>query len=151
MGRILIIKDDGAIANKLLEKLSKKNRHSVKCAYSYASAVGLWNEAEKEGEKFNCIIIDLNISPNGLEEDEIDNYFPIHGILFLNKICKDKTPENIRGIWNSTIVFSAYIDRLKERKGEFDNFNLLELVSKQENVALSNLLNIVNEKLKNKK
>ena len=150
MGRILIIEDDGAIANKLLEKLSKK-RHNVKCAYSYASAVGLWNEAEKKGEKFDCIIFDLNICPNGLEDAEIDNYFPIHGILFLMRICKEKTPEEVKDIWNSTIVFSAYIDRLRDRKDEFEHFVLLKLVSKQENVALSNLLNIVNEKLTNNK
>ena len=158
MKRILLIEDEGSISKKISEKLRNK-RYIVKCAYSYASAIGLWEEAEENNEEFDCIILDLNINPNGLTDEDVDKYFPIHGIQVLNEICNKKDTEGNekyskelkKDIWNKTIVYSAYIYRLKEMQSDFEYFSLLELVSKQQNTSISDLLEIVNKKLDDKK
>ena len=155
MGKILLIEDDN-VAKKLIGKLNK--RHTVECAYSYASAIGLWKEAEEDKESFNCIILDLNINPNGLSDEDIDKYFPVHGILILDAICNLRTldgnekytEKEKKDIWNKTTVYSAYIDRLLDNKSNFKYFDHLELVSKQEPTSISDLLDTVNEKLENK-
>jgi DNA-binding NtrC family response regulator len=93
--RVLLIEDEGSISEYLADKLEKKYECEVSIAYSYASAVGLW---DKYAETFSCIILDLNIDPTGLKDDEfyknknvnIDDYFPVYGILFLNKIYEGK-------------------------------------------------------------
>jgi len=80
--------------------------------------------------------LDLNINPNGLPDELFEKYFPIHGMAILLEICKitinDKTPtENeIKRIWAKTIVYSGYIDNLREKKSDFKYFTSLTLIPK---------------------
>ena len=158
MGKILLIEDEGTIENKVKKKLSNKNevKHAIDCT----SAIGLWTKYKGE---FDCIILDLNINPAGLDEVEVNEYFPIHGILVLNKICdeeitgqEEKTREEKKeDIWKKTIVYSAYIDRLKERKRkipnfekEFPNFKDLILIRKEKKTSISDLIDAVTDFLK---
>jgi len=155
MGKILLIEDEGAIRNHLKEKLREK--HEVKHANNCTSAIGLW---KKYYGSFDCIILDLNILPEGLEDEEADKYFPIHGILILNKICKEEIPDEEKWnewkkktqeakqneIWGKTVVYSAYTEQLKSRKKEFlPQFNyLVKLISKEEETCVDDLLKTVN-------
>jgi len=143
MGKILLIEDEGMLARKLENELNMQ--HEVKKAYSYASATGLWRKYE---EKFDCIILDFNIEPHGLDEINLDKYFPIQGISFLIEICKDKTPEESIQIWNKTIIYSGYINVLRNKKNDLHYFNYLHLIPKQKD-SIVRLLNKVHEIVKN--
>ena len=152
MGKILLIEDEGTIKENMREKLRNK-KHEVKHANDCASAIGLWR---KYNGDFDCIILDLNINPTGFEPDEVDKYFPIHGILVLNKISDEeilgqegKAQEEKEGeIWEKTIVYSAYIDRLTDKKREFRNFKKLKLIRKEKDTSISDLIETVTDFLK---
>jgi CheY-like chemotaxis protein len=125
MKRILLIEDDGALAKDLLEDI--KSKYEVKSAYSYASAIGFWNKYKGE---FNCIILDLNINPEGLAPEITAKYFPVQGIAILEYICESKSLEKAKQIWSKTIIYSGYIDTLKEKRRNFKHFDSLKLIPK---------------------
>lgn len=81
MKKILLIEDTGSVRDVVRKELRKKG-YEVGNAYDCTSAIGLW---KAEGP-FDCIILDLNIDSGGFSLEEINDYFPIHGILVLNKI-----------------------------------------------------------------
>ena len=156
MKRILLIEDDGAIAEDISNTLSS-SEYKFEYAYSYSSAVGFWKEYNGN---FDCIILDLNINPNGLPDELFDKYFPIQGMAVLLEICKtkinDETPtENeIKKIWAKTIVYSGYIEKLKTRKKDFQYYNSLTLIPKtgmSMNELIKKVENIIKEKNKNNK
>jgi len=115
MGKILLIEDNGILADEIKKELG--NEHEIVEAYSYITAIGAWR---KNNEQFDCIILDLDIKTDGLEEDEIKNHYRTHGILVLEKFCKGKEPDQKKEIWEKTIVYSAYTDKL-EGKEEMKN------------------------------
>ena len=135
MGKILLIEDDGTLTKDLKEQLNTLG-YEVKNAYSYSSAIGLWKKYEGQ---FDCIILDLNINPNGLDEINTSKYFPIHGILVLKDICKGKTQEESKQIWDKTIVYSGYVDVLRKKKSDFKNYDYLKLIPKS-GVSIPELL-----------
>ena len=126
MNRILLIEDDGFMTKVLKDALIRQ-KYEVICAYSCASATGLW---EKYDGQIDCIILDLNINPDGLDQVNSSKYFPIHGILVLNEICNGKNPDETKKIWNKTVIFSRYTDILREKKSDFGNYNCLEILPK---------------------
>jgi CheY-like chemotaxis protein len=126
MGRILLVEDNGGLAIDLSENL-KMFGHEIKCAYSYASAIEFWDKYEGE---FDCIILDLSIYPNGLETKITAKYFPIQGIAILDYICKNESEEKTKQIWNKTIIYSGYIDALREKRHNFKHFDSLKLIPK---------------------
>ena len=140
MKKILLIEDDGAITRDLIKEF-KSHGHEVKFAYSYVSAIDRWKDY-KGG--FDCIILDLNISPDGVDDENFNKYFPIIGILFLNNICEGKAPEEMEQIWRKTIVYSGYVDKLREKKNDFPYYNLLTLLPKK-GTNFFELLTKVNE------
>ena len=127
MSRVLLIEDDGLLTRDLRKKLEEEYHYDVTTAYSYSSAIALWGKYEG---KFDCIILDLNINPHGLDMGRSDNYNQISGILVLEDICKEKTDEEKKQIWNKTIIYSAYIDQLNARKEEFTYYYCLTLIPK---------------------
>lgn len=140
MEKILLIEDDGVLTRDLIEELETQG-YEVVSAYSYVSAIGLW---EKYKGQFDCIILDLNINPNGLDVYNVNRYFPIQGILILNEICKEKNDEEAKKIWSKTIVYSGYIDILRGKGSEFLYYDSLKLISKR-GTSISKLLQKVNE------
>lgn len=107
--RILIVEDEGAIIEHL--KARFKNEFEFVEAYSYLSAIGNWNKYQGI---FDCIIIDLQISLEGLEEDErSDNYYPLIGLAFIEDICKKFDPEGKMNLLKKMIIFSGFINNLK--------------------------------------
>lgn len=100
---ILIIEDDGALSKDISTKLSENNLDS-KIAYSYLSAIGLW---KKHSDEINCIILDLNINPDGMEATVNSSLFPINGLAFLKEI--KWVPDTKLPV----IVYSGYTSHLQ--------------------------------------
>ena len=143
MARILLIEDNGGYASTLKENL-KKQGYEVKEAYSYNSAIGLWR---KYSGVFDCIILDLNIDPDGLEKNQKEEYSPVHGILVLVKICDGKMPnesEESKKIWGKTIIHSAYTSNLELKLVKFAPYMSLTRIPKQED-SISDVIEKVNE------
>ena len=145
MGKILLIEDDGLTTSDLIKEIVETTSQEVKCAYSYSTAIAFWKRYENE---INCIILDLNINPLGLDADTIDDYFPICGILVLDEICKGKTPAEKERICSKTIIYSAYLGYLKEMKSKFEFYHCLTLKTKSEDGVrklLDSVAEIVNK------
>lgn len=104
--RILIIEDCGEISFDLKERLKAESFEVIK-AYSHVSAVGMW---KKYNGGFDCVVLDLNIIPDGLTSQENDKYFPLNGLAFLKEIGWDKKTSLIPHL----IVYSGYTNILPE-------------------------------------
>jgi len=113
MAQILLIEDQPSSLMSLIADLEREGYEVIR-AYSYNSAIGLWREYNGY---FDCIVLDLNIDPDGLNADQIDEYSPVHGILVLDKICKGKMQgksKDPQKIWDKTIIHSGYTKELKK-------------------------------------
>lgn len=153
MGRILLFEDEGHLKEDLRKDLQKE--HEVIFATDCTNALGLW---EQSNGKFDCIILDLNMSLTGLDEEEQIDYFPIHGILVLDKICERKIPrwesktiiEKKSEIWKKTIVYSAYIENLEDKHEQvpFPYFHFLKCVHKNNANSKDELMNAINDHFK---
>jgi len=144
MARILLIEDDGYYASVLREALKE---HEVICAYSYNSAIGLWREYKGN---FDCIVLDLMIDPDGLDRNQIDEFYPVHGILVLEKICEGKMPdesEEAKIMYDKTIIHSGYTKEL-EKFSKFSKYNSLKIIPK-ERTGISIVIAKANEIIKN--
>ena len=112
MKTILLVEDNGNTVNGIRTGLENQG-YETKRADSYLSAIGLW---EKYKDRIKCIILDLNISPEGLSDEAASQYFLLSGIPFLTEIG-----------WNGNtvfdkqiIIYSKYTEKFKdycERKG----------------------------------
>ena len=82
MGKILLIEDEGDMHKQVRQSLQKEG-HVVCWVDDCPAAVGQWIE---QNGNFECIILDLNLKMDGFEDEEVDEYYPVHGILVLDKI-----------------------------------------------------------------
>ena len=85
MKRILLIEDSGDVSYDIKNDLNNCNCE-IKFADSYLSAKGMWRRYNGE---FDCIILDLNINPEGLTPEESSKFFPTIGLTFLININCD--------------------------------------------------------------
>ena len=147
MGKILILEDEGFLIEDLSKELKNKN-HEVIFANNCVNALELWKQSDGN---FDCIVLNLSISSLGLNEDELNKYFPIHGILVLDKFCeveiprwKEKTLEERKyEIWGMTFIYSGYQYNLMERKNEFKYFDNLKFVRKIGENSISEIVHAV--------
>lgn len=123
--KILIVEDDGIIFETIQNELGS-DFETVR-ASSYAAAIGRW---EKEGNSFNCIVLDLLINPLGLGLKEIDEYTPLFGMAVLDAFTKGKSKEEIFQIRKKTVIYSGYTHELRYR-----NFDVkdIEIIVKEGN------------------
>jgi len=143
MERILFIEDDGELAKTISDKLYN---YIIEEVYSYATAIDAWEEYK---EDFSCIILDLNITADKLDDDSLKKeYHGIHGILVLNAFCENKTPEEQKEIWKKTVIYSAYTDKLKGKKIIENAPYIPEIIPKGNPNSISKLLKAV-EKIVN--
>lgn len=144
MEKILLIEDNGALVRDLTNGIKQlKPEIVIERAYSYISAI---EKYIYKGD-FACIILDLNIDPDGLEVEKVNQYCPLYGMAFLDKICNGKESEEVKLILDKTIIYSGYIDELKNRQIEFNwDLNLLELVPKNTR-SINKLLTIIKKLL----
>ena len=112
MKRILLIEDNGDLSYDINEKL-KNYGFEIKQADSFLSAMGMWKRYKGE---FDCIILDLNINPEGLSPHDSSKYFPCCSIPFMLEIGwgikddlgKPKFNPNIK-----VVVYSGYVNELR--------------------------------------
>ena len=145
MGKILLIEDDGLLTRDLRITLEEEYKHEVTTAYNCFSAMAQW---VKHDGRFDCIILDLNIHPYGLDAKTMDYYFPIIGMWFLDEICIGKTSEEKAQIWGKTIIYSGYIIQLQSRKKDFEYYHLLRIIPKNVN-SINKLFDSVSEIVSN--
>lgn len=109
MKRVLLIEDNGSLSIELVKRIEDLG-YFVERAYSYISALGIWIE---DKENFDCIILDMQINPDGLSLKEIETYAPLFGMAFLYNISEGKTPEQIVDIHKKTIIYTGFEKELK--------------------------------------
>jgi len=149
MGKILLIEDNGVLADDISKKL--KN-HDIEIAYSYLTATAAWEE--KNGD-YDCIILDLEIETDGIDLEKLNKYHRVQGILLLDEFGKqllnqDKAPDK-KVLWEKTVVYSAFIDELKDKeimKNAPGNFTPIH---KRWDNSLSKLVKAVEEVIRKKK
>ena len=105
MKRILLIEDSGDVSYDIKNDL-KNYKYEIKFADSYLSAIGMWR---RYNGQFECIILDLNINPEGLTPEKISKFYPTIGLSFLIDI---KWDENLAKKIK-LIIYSAYITEFK--------------------------------------
>lgn len=105
MKKILLIEDSGDVSYDIQNELNGCE-YEIKHADSYLSAIGMWKRYEGQ---FDCIILDLNINPEGLPPEESSYYFPTIGLAFLKEIGWNENLTKKAKI----IIYSAYITEFK--------------------------------------
>lgn len=119
--RILLIEDDGSMAESISNALIDQGPYHVTNAYGYISALGQWYEQEDE---FDCIILDMNIDVFGVKSQDdlqkINDFYPLIGVAFLDKILKDKSDDEMKLILGKTIIYSGYTLKLKQMAYKID-------------------------------
>lgn len=106
MKRILLIEDSGDLSYDIKNELQSCG-YEIKQADSFLSALGMWQRYEG---KFDCILLDLNINPEGLSPVESSYFFPIIGLPFMQKIGWNKDFDKKIKV----IIYSGYINEFKE-------------------------------------
>ena len=127
---VLIIEDNGLLLRDAKEELSVE--HEVFCAYNFPSA---WYILHKH--KPDAIILDINLSPEGMTLEEINLFAPFIGISFIKKI------REISDI--PIILWSAY--HYSTIKDKIENYTNIYYVRKGVSCfkELSKLLRTINK------
>lgn len=144
MKRVLLVEDNGSLSDDLKEKIDRNLGYFAEIAYSFTAAHGVWKE---DRGNFDCIVLDLQIKPTGLDPDEVQDYYPVFGIAFLDKICEGKKSEERAGIYKKIIIYSGFtreLDDWKKRKPDNQHLRNIVVMSK-EKFGISNLM----DKIKN--
>lgn len=122
MKRVLFIEDDGLIYETLRDELGSE--YDTVRVSSFAAAKGRW---EREGDTFDCIVLDLMINPLGLELEETDKYTPLFGMAVLQYFMENRNEYEKTQIKKKTIIYSGYTGVLRDRGLDISN---LECVPK---------------------
>jgi hypothetical protein len=103
---ILVLEDRGSVSFYMEEALRNEG-HIIFSAYNVNDAQSYW-----EKENIDCIIVDLNMAPDGLKPEEIADTKDglLTGWIWLsNYVFKDK-PEMKR----QTVIYTEYMGDLRE-------------------------------------
>jgi CheY-like chemotaxis protein len=106
---VLLLEDTGAVAYPLRDKLETEN-HTVYVAQNIPKA-----KAYLRKEEIHCIIVDMNMPPEGLKDDEkkqtrcgiFSGWVWLQNYVF---------PEN-ESMKKNTIILTAYAEELREHVG----------------------------------
>jgi CheY-like chemotaxis protein len=119
--KILLLEDNGSVAYPLIESL-EENGHEVFLATNIIGAGGYL-----ESKKPDCLIVDLNMEPKGLTEEDVKQ---TQGGLFTGWIwlknyvfAKDKSARE------RTIILTAYYDNFKKEFSE--EIGQVKIISKE--------------------
>lgn len=127
MKRILHVEDNGLVTDQIGSKLREMG-YDIKTAYSYESALDRWDESHGE---FDCIILDLHINPAGMSEADIEEFFPMYGIVAFDYFMQNNKDKN--NLKQKTIIYSGYIrnfEKMCVQKGwNFDGIRRIEKLS----------------------
>jgi CheY-like chemotaxis protein len=106
---ILFLENSGSIAYPIEDALQTKG-HNVFIAISISAAKSYW---EKEREKLDCIIADINMEPFGLKEEEVKQTAGglLSGWIWLkNYVFPEREDMKKR-----TIILTAYSREFREK------------------------------------
>lgn len=120
MKKVLFIEDDGLIYETLREELGAE--YDTVRLSSFAAAKGRW---EREGDTFDCIVLDLMINPLGLKLEEADNYAPLFGMAVLSYFTEGRSKKDIIQIKKKTIIYSGYTGVLRDRGYNISNIECI--------------------------
>lgn len=141
MKKILIIEDNGSLFSEI-ESLLINNGYSIFYAYSYISALDRWQE---ENGSFDCIILDLQINPLGLSDEENNEYTPLFGMAFLDHIFQEKSLSEISKLRKKIIIFSGFTSELYSRGRINSKWRLDDLtVISKKSTSILDLINKIN-------
>jgi CheY-like chemotaxis protein len=117
--RILILEDRVSAVYHILEELKEMGHKVVYCS----TILDALNELNAK-DKIDCMVVDLNMDPIGLEEEEIAETEGgnLTGWILLKNYVLDKNLLDKSKI----ILYSAYLDALREKLREYGKENDLE-------------------------
>ena len=120
MKRILLIEDNGNLSYDINEKL-RNYGYEIKQADSVLSARGMWKRYNGD---FNCIILDLNVNPEGLSPNDSSKYFPCCSIPFMLEIGWGAKEDSDKPKFNPNIKVVVYSGYVNELKGICSQYNI---------------------------
>jgi len=135
---ILLLEDRGSRLYELKEFL-KYNGHEVFDCEDVYCAIDMW---QKKSAIINCVIVDLAMSPNGLNDQEASQSGYYTGWVFLWEYVLQTKP----GIASRCIIFSAWSDSFKlflptpEQRGGIEDECI---ISKNDSDAKNKLLKTI--------
>ncbi len=112
--KILLVEDLGSVSEYLVEALREQG-HEVLEAGDIDDARSFW---EDEGETIDCLIVDLNMDPAGLDDTEIEATRGglLTGWVWLTRHVFADDPDMRR----RTIIYTDYLGKLEEHVKEAD-------------------------------
>lgn len=120
MKKVLFVEDDGIVYDEIKKEL--ENNFDLVRVSSYAAATGRW---EREGETFDCIVLDLQINPLGLNLIDNDKYAPLFGMAVLDAFTEGKSKEEKENIRKKTIIYSGYTGELTYKGFDVKNIEVI--------------------------
>ncbi len=118
---ILLLEDRGSVSFGL-QRLLEEDSHIIFNAFNINDAISYWEDAAIE-----CLIVDLNISPDGLKLGEIEETLGglLTGWIWLREYVYTKKEE----FKSRTIIYSNYLSDLEGNVHE-DELKGLHLIPK---------------------
>jgi CheY-like chemotaxis protein len=111
MKKILLVEDNGSYSKEVEKQLYSSIKDcDVTVAYSYIAALGWW---EEEGE-FDCIILDLQINPTGLDISKYDEYAPLYGMAVLDEISTNLSENEKLKLYKKIVISSGFVANLRD-------------------------------------
>ncbi len=115
--KVFILEDDTSIVKIIEEKLGEE--FLIYRCRSVDEAIGEYKQSVKNNMLFDCFIIDLDVSPIGLKEEEMKDFFARAGYAWLkNYVWKDLSAEALMAMKQKTIICSRYVNNLKKERPE---------------------------------
>ena len=123
---VLVLEDRGSVSFYLEEGIRSRG-HTVFSAFTIPDARSYW-----ENEQIDCIVVDSNMSPDGLGEEQIKRTKDglLTGVIWL---LDSVFPER-QDMRERTIIYTDYLERLRESFTD-EELRGLQLFSKKGSVS----------------
>ncbi|MDR0896007.1 MAG: hypothetical protein LBN06_12060 [Prevotellaceae bacterium] len=112
MKKILFVEDNGSYAKEVEKRLAVSIMDcDVTVAYTYLAALGWWEECEGN---FDCVILDLQVNPTGLDTSKYDEYAPLYGMAFLDEISMTLSETDRQKLYQKIVISSGFVANLRD-------------------------------------
>ncbi len=119
---ILVLEDRGSVSH-YMEKALQEPGHKILSSFNVNDARSNW-----ELGKIDCLIVDLNMAPNGLNPEEVKDTHDglLTGWIWLREYVYKNNPE----MRKRTIIYTDYMDALVDNVSE-EQLDGIHLVPKR--------------------